>query len=125
MDTLPCTREPQTVSRYNYSKTLPVQIRGGIEDNSFFFLFLNENICCDPSLERLVCPGCSVPLIEVVTIYCYVLFQNDILSKLRSDVFPKFIGILEKILRENSSNSGYMVGDSVSMHFFLHSFFTS
>ena len=30
-----------------------LQIKGGIEDNSkiFFFLFLNENICCDPSLE--------------------------------------------------------------------------
>ena len=28
------------------------QIGGGIEDNSkIFFLFLNENICCDPSLE--------------------------------------------------------------------------
>ena len=26
------------------------QIRGGIEDNSKIF-FLNENICCDPSLE--------------------------------------------------------------------------
>lgn len=41
--------------------------------------------------------------------------KNDILSKLRSDVFPKFIGILEKILRENSSNSGYMVGDSLTL----------
>ena len=31
-----------------------LQIRGGIEDNSkiFFFLFLNENICCDSSLEQ-------------------------------------------------------------------------
>ena len=28
-----------------------LQIRGGIEDNSNFFLFHNENICCDPSLE--------------------------------------------------------------------------
>ena len=29
-----------------------LQIRGDIEDNSkIFFLFLNENICCDPSLE--------------------------------------------------------------------------
>ena len=31
---------------------LEFQIRGGIEDNSkIFFLFLNENICCDHSLE--------------------------------------------------------------------------
>ena len=30
-----------------------LQIRGGIEDNSkIVFLLLNENICCDPSLER-------------------------------------------------------------------------
>ena len=29
-----------------------LKIRGGIEDNSnIIFLFLNENICCDPSLE--------------------------------------------------------------------------
>ena len=29
-----------------------LQIRGGTEDNSkIFFLFLNENICCDPSLQ--------------------------------------------------------------------------
>ena len=30
-----------------------LQIIEGIEDNSkiIFFLFLNENICCDPSLE--------------------------------------------------------------------------
>ena len=29
-----------------------LQIRGGIEDNSkIIILFLNENICCDPSLE--------------------------------------------------------------------------
>ena len=29
-----------------------LQIRGGIEDNSkILFLFLNENIRCDPSLE--------------------------------------------------------------------------
>ena len=29
-----------------------LQIRGGIDDNlKVFFLFLNENICCDPSLE--------------------------------------------------------------------------
>ena len=29
-----------------------LQIRGGTEDNSkIIFLFLNENICCDPSLE--------------------------------------------------------------------------
>ena len=28
-----------------------LQIRGAIEDNSSIFLFLNENICCDPSLE--------------------------------------------------------------------------
>ena len=41
-------------------------------------------------------------------------FQNEILSKLRSEIFPKFIGILEKLLRENSSNSGYFVGESVS-----------
>ena len=28
-----------------------LQIRDGIEDNSkIFFLFLHENICCDPSL---------------------------------------------------------------------------
>ena len=32
-----------------YSK---LQIRGAIEDNSkIIFLFLSENICCDPSLE--------------------------------------------------------------------------
>ena len=29
-----------------------LQIRGDIEENSkIIFLFLNENICCDPSLE--------------------------------------------------------------------------
>ena len=29
-----------------------LQITGGIEDNSkIFFLFLNKNICCDPTLE--------------------------------------------------------------------------
>ena len=29
-----------------------LQIRGGIENNSkIIFLFLTENICCDPSLE--------------------------------------------------------------------------
>ena len=29
-----------------------LQIKGDIEDNlKFFFKFLNENICCDPSLE--------------------------------------------------------------------------
>ena len=29
-----------------------LQITGGTEDNSkIIFLFLNENICCDPSLE--------------------------------------------------------------------------
>ena len=29
-----------------------LQIRGGIEDNSeIIFIFLNKNICCDPSLE--------------------------------------------------------------------------
>ena len=29
-----------------------LQIRGGIGDNSkIIFLFLNENTCCDPSLE--------------------------------------------------------------------------
>ena len=30
-----------------------MQIRRGIENNSqrYFFLFLYENICCDPSLE--------------------------------------------------------------------------
>ena len=28
-----------------------VQIRGGIEDNTKIILFLNENVCCDPSLE--------------------------------------------------------------------------
>ena len=29
-----------------------LQIRGGIEDNSRqFFLFLNENICCDHSMR--------------------------------------------------------------------------
>ena len=39
------------------SKTLvplqtELQIRGGIADNSKInFLFFNENICCDPSLE--------------------------------------------------------------------------
>ena len=32
--------------------TPELQIRGGIEDNSkIIFLFLNENICCDHSLE--------------------------------------------------------------------------
>ena len=31
---------------------IKLQLRGGIEDNSkIFFLFLNENISCDPSLE--------------------------------------------------------------------------
>ena len=29
-----------------------LQVRGDTEDNSkIIFLFLNENICCDPSLE--------------------------------------------------------------------------
>ena len=42
-------------------------------------------------------------------------FQNEILSKLRSEIFPKFIGILEKLLRENSSSSGFFVGESVSI----------
>ena len=28
-----------------------LQIRGGIDDNSMKFLFLNENVCCDPSLK--------------------------------------------------------------------------
>ena len=33
-------------------KLTELQIRGDIEDNSkIFILFLNENICCDPSLE--------------------------------------------------------------------------
>ena len=37
---------------WSNSCTSELQIRGGIEDNSkIFFLFLNENICCDPSLE--------------------------------------------------------------------------
>ena len=36
------------------NKAIPeLQIREGTEDNSkrFFFIFLNENICCDHSLE--------------------------------------------------------------------------
>lgn len=41
--------------------------------------------------------------------------KNDILSKLRSDVFPKFIDILEKLLRANSINSGYFVGDGLTL----------
>ena len=37
---------------YRAPKSTELQIREGIEDNSkIFFLFLNENICCDPSLE--------------------------------------------------------------------------
>ena len=34
-------------------KYTELQIRGGIQDNSeiIFLVFLNENICCDPSLE--------------------------------------------------------------------------
>ena len=29
-----------------------LQIKGGFEDNKrYFFLFRDENICCDPSLE--------------------------------------------------------------------------
>ena len=32
--------------------TSELQVRRGIEDNSeIFFFFLNENICCDPSLK--------------------------------------------------------------------------
>ena len=35
-----------------------LQIRGEIEDNSkIIFLFLNKNICCDPSLEPSRCDG--------------------------------------------------------------------
>ena len=31
-----------------------LQIRGGIEDNSkIIFVFLNKNICCDPSFDHL------------------------------------------------------------------------
>ena len=35
-----------------------LQIRGEIEDNSkIIVLFLNKNICCDPSLEPSRCDG--------------------------------------------------------------------
>ena len=40
--------------------TSKLQIRGGIHDNSkIIFLFLEENICCDPSLEPSPCDGSS------------------------------------------------------------------
>ena len=36
----------------NWLVNAELQINRSIEDNSkIFFLFLNENICCDPSLE--------------------------------------------------------------------------
>ena len=40
--------------QYNYFVYTELQIRRGNLDNSkifFFFLFLNEKICCDPILE--------------------------------------------------------------------------
>ena len=39
-------------SLYIAVKNAELQIRGGIDDNSkIIFLFRDENICCDPSLE--------------------------------------------------------------------------
>ena len=36
----------------NFVINTELQIRGGIKDNSKdFFLFLNEKVCCNPSLE--------------------------------------------------------------------------
>ena len=43
-----------TPFKYSYLNKIwtELQIKGGTEDNSkIIFLFLNENICCDPSLE--------------------------------------------------------------------------
>ncbi|KAL4226317.1 Glutathione S-transferase A2 [Mactra antiquata] len=44
--------------------------------------------------------------------------KNKIASKLRSEIYPKFTGILESIIRENQGNnnsSGYFVGDSLTL----------
>ena len=39
---------------------LRIHVRWGIEDNSkIIFLFFNENICCDPSLEPSGRDGCN------------------------------------------------------------------
>lgn len=57
-------------------------------------------------------------ILALVEDICFIFhfFQNKIASKLRSEVYPKFTGILESILRENQENnnsSGYFVGDDV------------
>ena len=40
------------MTRIERKRCPELQIRGGIEDKSKkFSLFLNENVCCDPSLE--------------------------------------------------------------------------
>ena len=42
-----------SVKNLGYLKTAELQLREGMEDNSknIFFLYLNKNVCCDPSLE--------------------------------------------------------------------------
>ena len=37
--------------KYKIRSRAELQISRGIKDKTFFFLFLHENICCDPSLE--------------------------------------------------------------------------
>ncbi|XP_045165951.2 glutathione S-transferase 3-like isoform X1 [Mercenaria mercenaria] len=44
--------------------------------------------------------------------------KDEIASNLRSEIYPKFFGILETILRENEENnnrSGYFVGDHLTL----------
>ncbi|XP_060565093.1 glutathione S-transferase 1-like isoform X2 [Ruditapes philippinarum] len=44
--------------------------------------------------------------------------KDEIGSHLRSEIYPKFFGILEDILKENEENnnrSGYLVGDSLTL----------
>ena len=46
------SRSPQVAEQKYCQTLLQLQIRGGMEDTSkIIFLFLDENICCDPSLE--------------------------------------------------------------------------
>ena len=57
MDTSPCfftiLTEGNNFCDFLFaSPEAELQIRGCTEDNSrYFFLFLNKNVCCDPSLE--------------------------------------------------------------------------
>ena len=47
-----CNSGDHIARGHMYTDIIELQIRGGIEDNSkIFFLFFNENICCDPPLE--------------------------------------------------------------------------